>query len=67
MSQKRTRTIYVTDLEYEYLKKQLEILRTSASLAYENRVKENVKKDWRRPDSTEERRQSRAPQGDSHE
>lgn len=54
MSQKRTRTIYVTDLEYEYLKKQLEILRTSASLAYENRAKDSVK-DWRRPDSTEER------------
>lgn len=53
MSQKRTRTIYVTDLEYEYVKKQLEILRTSASLAYENRVKKSVR-DWQ-PDSTEER------------
>ena len=59
MSQKRTRTIYVTDLEYEYVKKQLEILRTSASLAYENRVKDSVK-DWQ-PDSTEERT------GDNHE
>lgn len=59
MSQKRTRTIYVTDLEYEYVKKQLEILRTSANLAYENRVKDSVM-DWRRPDSTEERA------GDNH-
>ena len=57
---KRVRSIYVTDLEYEYVKKQLEILRTSASLAYENRVKENVK-DWRRQNSTEERA------GDSHD
>ena len=40
--------------EREYLKKQLEIYRARIIRG-------------ERPDSTEERRQSRAPQGDSHE
>ena len=57
---KRVRSIYVTDVEYEYVQRQLNILRTSANLAYDNKIRESVK-DWRRPDFTEERA------GDNHE
>lgn len=38
MSEKRTRSIYVTDGEYEWIKKHLNILRSSASLSYEKEL-----------------------------
>jgi hypothetical protein len=61
MSQKRTRSIYVTDLEYEYVKKQLTILRTSSDTSYEKEIRERLGAQQNKGN------QARAPQGDNHE
>lgn len=54
ITKRKTRTVYVSEDEYEYLKRQLKIYR----------ARQILKEETARDSSTEER--ARAPQGDSH-